>query len=106
MSQFTPLNVEQSIAKYFSGKFVAEGYSVYWHDTQQTEGTGSTEVTLLREFPPEPGLLIDQSSTRTEGTVKVPTFMITAKLPEPSPEERMGIGESEGAPPALAAQHT
>ena len=93
MPVFTPLNVEHSISRYLANKFLAEGYSVYWQDTGQVEGTGSVEVTLIREFPPTATLLISQKSTRKPGQVKVPAFSVMANAPSVPKVKRMGIGE-------------
>jgi hypothetical protein len=94
MSQFTPLNVEQSVAKYLSTQFQGLGNKIYWHDTEQTEGSGSVEVTLLRTFPTDPTLLVSQSTTREVGMIKVPAFAIFMDRPETGEADRMGIGES------------
>jgi hypothetical protein len=94
MSQFTPLNVEQSIAKYLADQFQTEGHQIYWHDTEQTEGSGSTEITLLRSFPLDPTLLVGQGTTREVGMIKVPAFAIFMDRPETKEQDRMGIGES------------
>jgi len=93
MSQFTSLNVEQSVASYLSTQFQAVGYKIYWHDTEQTVGSGSVELTLLRNFPPEQNLLIKAASTRLPGTVKVPAFSVYANPPTTSRRNRMGLGE-------------
>lgn len=93
MSQFTPLNVEQSVARHLADKFIADSKSIYWQDSETTEGAGD-EVTLLREFPPEPSLLIKSTSSRVPGTVKVPAFTVVANAPTTSEAQRIGIGES------------
>ena len=94
MSQFTSMNVEQSVAKFLADLFVTAGYKIYWKDTGQTQGTGSTVITLLRDFPPSANLLIKQSSVLAPGEIKVPAFAISAGSPTTSYAERMGIGET------------
>jgi len=94
MSIFTPLNIEQSIAKYLATKFIEAGYKIYWYDTGQQEGTGSVIVTLLRDFPPNATALVRQSATPAAGQVRVPAFSIVANAPGTTSAQRMGIGEA------------
>lgn len=93
MSQFTTLNIEQSVAKYLSDQFQTEGYKIYWHDTGQSEGSGDTELTLLRSFPREASLIVHQDATREVGMIKSPAFATYADRPSTNDYGRIGIGE-------------
>lgn len=92
---YTPLNLEQSLARYLADKFKSVGYSVYWHDTKQTEGTG-TKVTIVRKFPPQATQFVKQSSTQASpGAIKVPAFSMWVQNPKQVADGRMGLGDSE-----------
>lgn len=95
MPSYTKLNLEQSIAKYLADQFVALGYSVYWRDSKQTQGTGERVVTLVRSFPVEQTAFVGQASeTTSEGHIKVPAFSVAVELGSTRPQDRMGLGES------------
>jgi len=94
MSQFTPMNVEQSIAKYVADKFKLAGYKIYWRDTGQREGTGAVEVTILRDFPTTANLLVQQDAPLLPGQIRAPAFAVIANSPTTGPASRLGIGES------------
>lgn len=94
MSKFTPLNIEQSVAKFFADKLILEGYQIYWKDTKQTEGVASDTVTILRQFPEEAAAFALPDVTQEAGIVKVPAFSVFANLPSTNETKRMGLGES------------
>lgn len=90
---FTELNLEQSIARYFANKLLAEGYSVYWHETKRLEGVGPA-VTILREFPRDPTYLILPDQPLDSQKIRLPAFTITAANPKTDVSRRLGVGES------------
>lgn len=93
--QYIPLNLEQSIAKYLSDQFQSVGYSVYWFDTKQTEGSG-TQVTIARRLPGQQASYARQStSVVSPGIIKLPAFTVFVNDQKTDATKRLGLGDSE-----------
>lgn len=95
MSVWTPLNLEQSLARYLADQLKSEGYDIKWYDTGQLESVGGDiTMTILREFPEEPKNFARQNGPTGAGIINVPAFSVFASSPSTRNSERMGIGES------------
>lgn len=94
MPLLTPLNLEQSIARYLADQFKAEGYNIYWRDTGQTESvSGSYTVTLTKQFPTEATNFANHGESAGPTVVNVPAFAVYCDVPQTDPSTRQGIGE-------------
>ena len=94
MPLLTPLNLEQSIARYLADQFKAAGYNVYWKDTGQTEDvSGSYTVTLLKKFPEEAANFANHGESAGPTAINVPAFVVYCDVPQTDPSTRQGIGE-------------
>lgn len=90
---FTDLNLEQSVARYLANQFLAASYSVYWWDTKQTEGTGTT-ISFVRDIPADPVFLVRYSEPQQDHLIRVPCIAVTTPVsPKTDDTNRMGIGE-------------
>lgn len=95
MGRYTPLNLEQSVARYLSEKFIEEDYGIYWYDTKQTVVGSGTQVSILRKFPPKSNSFARQDSTiSSPGLIKVPAFTIFVNGVKTDEGQRLGIGET------------
>lgn len=91
----TPLNIEQSLARYLADQFKTEGFNIKWFDSNQTENIGGVKtVTLIKEFPAEATNMARHDGPFGANIINVPAFSVFSNVPSTDATQRMGIGES------------
>lgn len=92
---FTPLNIEQSLARYLADRFKEKGYNIKWFDSQQVEDVGGAKtVTLVKDFPAEATNLASHDGQKGANIINVPAFSVFATPAVTEMRARQGIGES------------
>lgn len=91
----TPLNIEQSLARYLADKFKAIGFNIKWFDTQQFESVSGTKtITIVKNFPNESTNIASHDGPSGASIINVPAFSVVSSPPQTTETERMGLGES------------
>lgn len=92
-TQYTDINIVTSVAGYFANQLVASGWAIYAQATGIMSGVATQgTVTLVPEFPNEPGFLVLPGGPRTPNEVQIPAFSIHITR-APIDERRAGLGQ-------------
>lgn len=92
-TKFTDINITTSVAGFLANKLTESGWEVFWQARDVSSGIATQgSVTIVPEFPREPGLLVLPPRARSSSEILVPAFSVQI-MEEPFEENRAGLGE-------------